>query len=120
MITHVDGVRESRGVLGVIFSKRRLGEGQAFRCALAQGKASAYLRHERVKFALYALDWLCVLLLFFGFPGLLACCLIQSMQIGYLLSRGRVRAFASQKLFFFAFPLGLCTYRVRNRAYAAV
>ena len=78
------------------------------------------MRHEQAKFALYALDWLCVLLLFAGIFGLLACCLIQSMQIGLLLSRGRVRAFVSQKLFFFAFPLGLCTYRVRSRAYAAV
>lgn len=120
MITHVDGVRDQRGIWGVIFSRRRLGEGQAFRCALARGKARAYVRHERAKFALYALDWLCVLLLFTGIFGLLACCLIQSMQMGLLLSRGRVRAFVSQKLFFFAFPLGLCTYRVRSRAYAAV
>ncbi|HIU16344.1 MAG TPA: glycosyltransferase [Candidatus Ventricola intestinavium] len=121
MIVHTDTLREGRGVLGVLFSRRRLGEGQAFRCAAAKGKAKAYMLHEKKKFLFYALDILCLLLvLLLHGAGWAVCLLIQSMQLGFLIARGRGRAFVSQKLFFFAFPLGLCTYRVRSRAYAAV
>ena len=107
------------------------------RCAMAHGKGRAYLSREREKFLFYALDWLCLslfiasLALFIArgetafraiLPGaLLACaCFIQAAQLGFLLARRRVRAFVSQKLFFFAFPAGLLTYRRRSRAYRAV
>ena len=40
-------------------------------------------------------------------------------QLGSFLSRRLIRAFVSQKLFFFAFPAGLLTYKVRSRAYEA-
>ena len=120
MIVHTDAVREGRGLLGVLFSRRRLGEGQAFRCAMAHGKARAYVHREKEKFCFYAIDWLCLLLaLTVGWVGLGALCALQSMQLGFLLSRGRPRAFVSQKLFFFAFPAGLLTYRKRSRAYRA-
>lgn len=120
MILHTDAVRDNRGALSLILSRRRLGEGQAFRCAMAHGKAAAYVKHEREKFLFYMLDWLCVLLLvFLGGIGLAASCFIQAMQLGYLLAKGRPRAFVSVKLFFFAFPAGLMTYRVRSREYTA-
>ena len=118
MIVHTDAVREERGVLGVILSRRRLGEGQAMRCAMALHQAGAYLRHENEKFFFYMLDWMCVILiLLLGVWGFLGALFFQAAQLGSLLSRGRVRAFVSQKLFFFAFPAGLATYRVRSRAY---
>lgn len=116
MIVHCDAVREDRGVMGVLLSRRRLGEGQAMRCAMAHGKPGAYLRREKEKFAFYALDWLCVLMLvLLRAYGFAAACFIQALQLGFLLGRRRPRAFVSAKLFFFAFPVGLLTYRRRNR-----
>jgi len=120
MIRHTDTVREDRGMIGTMFSRRRLGEGQALRCAMAHGKAGAYLRHENEKFSLYSIDWICVLLiLLFGIYGFLGALFFQTAQLGRFLSRRRIRAFVSQKLFFFAFPAGLLTYKVRSRDYTA-
>lgn len=120
MIVHTDAVRDDRGLIGTIFSRRRLGEGQALRCAMAQKQANAYIHHENEKFQLYLLDWMCVILIaLLGVWGFLAACFFQAMQLGRFLARRRVRAFVSQKLFFFGFPLGLLTYRVRSRDYTA-
>ena len=44
---------------------------------------------------------------------------VEMAQLGNFLSKRRLRAFVSQKLFFFAFPAGLLTYQVRSRAYEA-
>ena len=121
MITHTDAVRDGRGLIGTIFSRRRLGEGQALRCAMAQGKANAYIRHENKKFLLYSIDWMCVILIvLLGIWGLLGALFFQMAQLGGFLSRRRIRAFVSQKLFFFAFPAGLLTYHVRSRSYTQV
>lgn len=120
MIRHNDAVRDNRSLLGTFFSRRRLGEGQALRCAMSIGKGGCYLRHERVKFLLFALDWLSVLLLFFGASGVLASCFVQAAQLGFYAARRRPRAWVSQKLFFFAFPLGLMSYRERSRAYTEI
>ena len=120
MIRHNDTVRDNRSLLGTFFSRRRLGEGQALRCAMSIGKGGCYLRHERVKFLLYALDWLSVLLLFFGVGGLLASCFVQAAQLGFFAACRRPRAWVSQKLFFFALPLGLLSYRERSRAYTEI
>lgn len=121
MIIHCDAVRDDRGLLGVFFSKRRLGEGQAMRCAMAHQSAKAYLLHEKEKFACYALDWLCVLLLLlFGGYGFAASCFVQTMQLGFFIARRKPRTFVSIKLFFFAFPAGLLTYRQRSRAYTEI
>ena len=118
MIVHTDAVREGRGLAGVIFSRRRLGEGQALRCAMALHQAGAYVRHENEKFFFYMLDWMCVILiLLLGVWGFLGALFFQAAQLGSLLAKKRARAFVSQKLFFFAFPAGLATYRVRSRAY---
>lgn len=120
MIRHNDTVRDNRSLLGAFFSRRRLGEGQAMRCAMALGKGRCYLRHERTKFLLYALDWLSVLLLLLGTVGLLASCFIQAAQLGFFAAYHRARAWVSQKLFFFAFLLGLASYRERSRAYTEI
>ena len=120
MIVHTDAVRDERGVWGVAFSRRRLGEGQALRCAMAQGQANAYISHENEKFLLYSIDWMCViLLLLLGIWGFFGALFFQMAQLGSFLSKRRIRAFVSQKLFFFAFPAGLMTYHVRSRAYEA-
>ena len=120
MIIHTDAVREDRGVWGVAFSKRRLGEGQALRCAMAHGQASAYIHHENEKFLFYSIDWMCVILIaLLGIWGLLGALFFQTAQLGMLMAKRRIRAFVSQKLFFFAFPAGLASYRVRSRAYEA-
>ena len=121
MIVHTDAVRDNRGLLSTCFSRRRLGEGQALRCAMALGKGGCYIRYEREKFFFCALDWLCVLLiLLLRIRGLAAACFLQAAQLGLLLARNRPRAFVSAKLFFFALPLGLITYRERSRAYAEI
>lgn len=118
MITHTDAVRDNRGLLGAVFSKRRLGEGQALRCAMAAGKARAYMRHEKEKFSLFAADLACLaLLLIDPAMGLLISCFVQMMQLGFFAARRRLRAFVSQKLFFFGLPLGMLSYRVRSREY---
>jgi len=121
MITHTDAVRDNRGLAGAVFSKRRLGEGQALRCAMAAGKARAYIRHEKQKFTLFAADLACLLLLLvYPALGLLLGCFAQAMQLGFFLSRKRIRAFLAQKLFFFSLPLGMLTYRIRSREYTAI
>jgi len=121
MIVHCDAVRDDRSLLHVFFSMRRLGEGQAMRCAMANGSAKAYIRREKEKFTCYALDWLCVLLLLlFGGYGVAAACFVQAMQLGFFIARRKPRTFVSIKLFFFAFPAGLLTYRLRSRAYTEI
>ena len=88
--------------------------------AMAQGQANAYITHENEKFLLYSIDWMCVILIaLLGIWGLLGALFFQMAQLGSFLSRHRIRAFVSQKLFFFAFPAGLVTYRRRSRAYEA-
>lgn len=121
MIRHCDAVREARGLAGLLFSKRRLGEGQALRCAARLGHARDYVRLVRMKFVGYAFDWVCVLLIIaLHLWGALAACFVQAMQLGYALAKHKPRAFVSQKLFFFAFPAGLLTYRRRNRGYVEI
>jgi len=120
MIIHTDAVREDRGMMGVAFSRRRLGEGQALRCAMALGQTNAYITHENEKFTLYMIDWMCVILIaLLGVWGLLGALFFQMAQLGSFISRRRIRAFVSQKLFFFAFPAGLLSYQTRSRAYEA-
>ena len=120
MIRHHDAVRDNRSLLGAFCSRRRLGEGQALRCAMAQKKGLCYLRHERVKFLCYGLDWLSLALLLSGAYGLLAACFIQAVQLGRFAALRRVRAFVSQKLFFFALPMGMASFRRRSRAYTEI
>ena len=120
MILHTDAVRDNRSLLGAIFSKRRLGEGQALRCACASGHARDYLRYEKLKFSLFGVDLACLLLLLiYPAMGLILGCFAQAMQLGFFVVRGRLRTFLAQKLFFFALPLGMLSYRVRSQEYTA-
>ena len=121
MILHTDVQRDNRGILSTVFSKRRLGEGQALRCAMAQKKGKAYIHHEKRKFQFFLLDLLAVLLaLLVPAWGPALFCLIEFGQLGFMLARRQPRAFVSQKLFFFGMPLGLLTYKVRSREYTAL
>ena len=121
MIIHSDTVRDNRSALSILFSMRRLGEGQAFRCAMANHHAKAYVQRESVKFGFYLLDWLTVLFLFLPYGiGLLSLSLFQCFQLGYYFSKKKLRSFIGQKLFFFAFPLGLLTYKKRSEAFKEV
>ena len=87
---------------------------------MAQGQANAYITHENEKFLLYSIDWMCVILIaLLGIWGFLGALFFQMAQLGSFLSRRRIRAFVSQKLFFFAFPAGLVTYHKRLRTYEA-
>lgn len=120
MIVHTDTVRERRSLLGVLFSRRRLGDGQALRSAAAKHSAKAYLSFERRKFAFGALDLLCAFALFAGGPGLALISLLQCFQLGFFASRRQLRAFVSQKLFFFAFIPGLLTWRRKDEGFEEV
>ncbi len=116
MIINTDAVRDNRSILSLLFSRRRLGEGQAFRCALAAHAATAYLRRERIKFLFYALDWiaLLLLLLLFSTMGIPLFFLAECLQLGYFLSTKHPRAFVTQKIFFFAFLPGCLSYEERS------
>ena len=87
---------------------------------LKYGKGKMVDADWNSQFLLYALDWLSVLALPAGAWGLLAACFVQAAQLGWFLARRQPRAWVSQKLFFFAFPLGLASYRVRSRAYTEI
>ena len=120
-IIHTDAVRNARGLRGVIFSRRRLGEGQALRCAMHMKRASAYLSRERVKFLFWLADALSVLsLLILCLPGLLPAAFFQCLQLGFFASCGRLRSFVTQKLFFFAMPAGFFCFKRRSEAFEEV
>lgn len=123
MITHTDCVQGDRGVMGTIFSRRRLGNGQALRHAMEAGSAVDYIKRECALFVPYLLDVLCMLALLVGcatgnvlFP-LALCVLLQAAQLLVFYKMGRIRGFVSAKLFFFALPLGMTRYQRRNTAY---
>ncbi len=120
MIIHTDTVRDNRNPVTILFSPRRLGDGQALRSAAAKHKAAAYLRFERRKFVFAALDLICILSLFLGGPGIIAVSLFQCFQIGFFAARHQLRAFVTQKLFFFALIPGLLSWKRRDERYEEV
>ena len=120
-IIHTDAVRQARGLWGVLFSRRRLGEGQALRCAMRMKRAFAYLSRERVKFLFWLLDAASLFsLLFLRLPGLVPAAFFQCLQLGFFASRKSFRSFVSQKLFFFAMPAGFFHVRRRSEAFEEV
>lgn len=120
-IVHKDTVREARRLSAILFSKRRLGEGQALRCSIRMKRASAYLSRERTKFLFWLMDIISFFsLLFFHLPGLIPAAFCQCLQLGFFFSRGSIRAFVSQKLFFFAMPIGFFCFRQRSEEYEEV
>ena len=56
MILHTDHVTENRSALSIIFNRRQLGQGEAFRCACVHHSADAYIRFHPVLFLFYLLD----------------------------------------------------------------
>lgn len=127
MITHTDCVQGGRGVMGTIFSRRRLGHGQALRHAMETNSVRAYMAREKALFVPYALDWLCVVMLACvlcaaAWPiAALWLCAAALIQLGQALTfyhMGRMRAFVSAKLFFFALPMGMACYKRRDTAYS--
>ncbi|MBQ9010159.1 MAG: glycosyltransferase family 2 protein [Clostridia bacterium] len=121
MIRHTDCVTENRSLLNIVLNPRQLGQGEAFRCAMAKGSAGAYIRFHRMTFLFFLLDWIALFLLLFLRPwGAPALCLLETFQLGYFLARKVPRRFVSQKLFFPYFILGLFTYHVRDRSFRDV
>lgn len=125
MITHTDCVQGDRGVIGTIFSRRRLGHGQALRHAMETGSVRAYMAREKALFVPYALDCLCVMMLACALCAaawaMFALCVCVLVQLGQALAfcyMGRMRAFVSAKLFFFALPMGMACYKRRDTAYS--
>ena len=117
MIRHTDCVTENRSLLTVLFNRRQLGQGEAFRCAMARHTAPAYIRFHKMTFLFFLLDWIALFLLIFLRPwGIPFCCMIEMLQVGYYIGRKHPRRFVSQKLFFPYFILGLFTYHVRDRS----
>ena len=126
MITHTDCVQGSRGVMGTVFSRRRLGHGQALRHAMETNSVRAYMAREKELFVPYALDWLCVVMLACALCAAawpiaaLWMCAAVLIQLGQALAfyhMGRIRAFVSAKLFFFALPMGMACYKRRDTDY---
>lgn len=124
MITHTDCVQGVRGVLGTIFSRRRLGNGQAFRHALSAGSAAAYIAREKALFIPFALDLACLLGLVAALIQgagvaltILICATVQLLQALAFARCGRARGFVSAKLFFVAMPMGMLLYSKRDTAY---
>ena len=115
MIRHTDCVTENRNPLSVLINRRQLGQGEAFRCALAHHSAGAYIRYHRMTFLFFLLDWAALFLLIFFRPWCFpVLCLIEMFQLGFFVARKHPRRFVSQKLFFIYFILGLFTYHVRD------
>lgn len=123
MIKHTDCVQGDRGVMGTIFSRRRLGNGQAFRHAIGAGSAVDYIKREKALFVPYLLDVACVVMLLVGgmmglfAAAVLACVLLQAAQLFVFYKAGRIRGFVSAKLFFFALPIGMARYHRRDTNY---
>ena len=119
-ILHTDSVREDRSFLSAVFSRRRLGEGQAVRYAITRHTLRSYLRLKRIQFLFWILDLLSLLLLFFVPVGFPLAMFFQCMQIGYYAKTKGLRAYISQKLFFFALPPGVLSYRHYDPSYEEV
>ena len=120
MIRHIDRVRDNRGLLGAIFSPRRLGLGQALRHALRVGSAPMFLLRERTAFLFWLIDALCIAALCAAGArawGVVA--LAQALQWSAFALSGRARGFAGQKLLFFYLPAGMLHFRVRDQDYDA-
>ena len=124
MITHTDCVQGDRGLMGTIFSRRRLGHGQAFRHAIAAGSGVDYVKREKILFVPYLLDVLWVLLFAAAVlsgkyiaSAALVGLISQALQLFAFYKAGRIRGFVSAKLFFFALPIGMARYKRRNTFY---
>ncbi len=120
MIQHTDQVRDNRGVLGTLISRRRLGLGQALVNALRKHSAWALLKREKLSFLCWLLDALCVAALCLGgLRSLTVVAIAQALQMLAFALMGRLRGFVGQKLLFFYLPIGMCSYHRRDEGYTA-
>lgn len=119
MIVHHDCVQGNRSSIGIVLSRRRLGHGQALRHAIEAGSVRSLFVREKRMFSLWMLDVLCVMLcVFLGLLGVMISIFIQAIQIGYLLYMKRIRTFVSAKLLFVYLPLGMLSYKKRDKRYS--
>ena len=121
MIIHSDAVQQNRSALSILLNRRHLGQGEAFRCAIAKGSLGAYLRFNCIWFLFYLFDVLSIILLLcVHWLGLPLFCFFQALQLGYYMKRKIIRRYVSQKLFFFYFPAGCLTYHKRSLDYTVL
>lgn len=118
MILHIDEQRENRSPWRVLWSRRRLGLGQALVAALRKGSASALVRLEWRAFLTWGADMLSlVVLLALGcrmLPWLLA---VQILLFMWLWRSGQARSYVTYTLLLFYLPAGMLCYRRRARDY---
>lgn len=118
MIVHTDRVQRARSMAQILFSRRRLGYGQALRQATRSKSLFSYIRREKIICTLYALDVICLLaMLLWGGGGVLFALFTQAAQLGFLGAIGRLRTFVGAKLQLIYFPTGVMSYHVRDLAY---
>ena len=120
MIIHFDHIRDSRSILSIVFSKRRLGDGQALRSAIDKHSLLSYLKFERIKYTFLALDIICIISVFGGLLAIPFIGLLQCLQIGFFISRSRLRSYISQKLFLVALIPGIITWHRRNEGFEEI
>lgn len=127
MITHEDRVRDARGLWRTIFTRRRLGQGQALRCALEAGSARCLVLGD-LPTRMWLLESLllvcavCVGLLVGGVAGfftfLIFSVLCQAALLGFLRRQGHARTLVSALLLLFYMPAGMLSLRRRDKRYA--
>lgn len=127
MITHTDRVRDARGLLGTIISRRRLGQGQALWHAITRRSARFLLQGDLTTraWAIEAVALAVALAAGLALGGMkgfsvfaLLFTLCQGALLAYLRRRGRGRSLVSALLLLFYMPAGMLTYRRRDESYA--
>ena len=127
MITHTDRVRDARGLFGTVFTRRRLGQGQALRCALRAGSAGQLMLCDRPT-RLWALQALCLIacallgLLVGGWRGWAAFAaaeaLCQAAMLLALRRQGHARSLVSAWLLLAYMPAGMASLQRRETGFA--
>lgn len=127
MITHEDRVRDARGLWQTLFTRRRLGQGQALRCALAAGSARCLVLGDLptrtwLLESLLMICAICAGLLIGGAAGfwgfLLLSLLFQAAMLVFLCRQGRARTLISALLLLLYMPAGMLSLRRRDKSYA--
>ncbi|MDR3050180.1 MAG: glycosyltransferase family 2 protein [Oscillospiraceae bacterium] len=122
MATHIDRVRDNRGLWTLLTSPRRLGLGQAIRHAFRARSLVALLPRVWESLACWLADALClVALCIWGGAAFSPAVLAQASQLlWFRFAPQGMRGYAAQKLLFFALPAGFFALRTPDEAYEAV
>ncbi len=122
MATHMDHVRDNRGIRQILLNKRRLGYGQALVAAAKAGSLLWLMRNTWESLAGWLIDLISLIALCVApRAALSATVLAQAMQmVWFRFSPDGLRGYAAQKLLFFYLPAGLLSYRVRDEGYEGV